>query len=124
MPGVTSAAVNLATETAGITGLAPPEVLIGAAARAGYHIPSIGEDRSMAGRTCASAVARVVRAAMHAGLVLQDRAIGVIRLYSRRPREFAESEKRLTTLSAAQAAVAAAKPRLMQLQQREPRLQR
>lgn len=65
-----------------------------------------------------------LRAAMHAGLVFQDRAIGVIRLYSRTPREFAESEKRLLKSIAAQAAVAVEQARLLKLQEREQRVQR
>ncbi|WP_374370247.1 heavy metal translocating P-type ATPase [Tabrizicola sp.] len=62
VPGVTSAAVNLATETAEITGLAPPEVLIGAVEKAGYHVPARVEELSIEGMTCASCVARVERA--------------------------------------------------------------
>lgn len=37
VPGVTSAAVNLATETAEITGLALPEALIAKAGEGGYR---------------------------------------------------------------------------------------
>ena len=62
VPGVTSAAVNLATETAEITGLAPPEALIGAVEKAGYHVPARVEELSIEGMTCASCVARVERA--------------------------------------------------------------
>ncbi|MBX3376324.1 MAG: SpoIIE family protein phosphatase [Phycisphaeraceae bacterium] len=65
-----------------------------------------------------------LRSAMHAGLVFQDRAIGVIRLYARRPREFTESEKRLLKSIAAQAAVAVEQARLLKMQEREQRVQR
>jgi phosphoserine phosphatase RsbU/P len=65
-----------------------------------------------------------LRAAMHAGLVFQDRAIGVIRLYARRPRDFAESEKRLLKSIAAQAAVAVEQARLLKMQEREQRVAR
>ncbi len=65
-----------------------------------------------------------LRGAMHAGLVFQDRAIGVIRLYSRRPREFDAADKGLLTTIAHQAAVAVEQARLLKLQEREARIQR
>jgi sigma-B regulation protein RsbU (phosphoserine phosphatase) len=65
-----------------------------------------------------------LRAAMHAGLVFQNKAIGVIRLYARTPRTFGEPEKRLLKSIAAQAAVAVEQTRLLKMQQREQRIQR
>lgn len=65
-----------------------------------------------------------LRAAIHAGLVFQDRAVGVIRLYDRRPRGFGESEKRLIKSIAHQAALAVEQARLLRLQEREGRIQR
>jgi phosphoserine phosphatase RsbU/P len=65
-----------------------------------------------------------LRAALHAGLVFQDRAIGVLRLYSRLPREFDEGDTRLLSSIAQQAAVAVEQARLLKLQEREARVQR
>lgn len=65
-----------------------------------------------------------LRAAIHAGLVFQDKAIGVIRLYDRSPRTFGDSEKRLIKSIAHQAAVAVEQARLLKLQERETRIQR
>jgi len=62
VPGVSAAAVNLATETAEITGVAPPDLLIGAIETAGYHVPATAQDLTIEGMTCASCVARVERA--------------------------------------------------------------
>lgn len=62
VPGVSAAAVNLATETAEITGVAAPEALIGAVEKAGYHVPASARDLTIEGMTCASCVARVERA--------------------------------------------------------------
>ncbi len=62
VPGVSSAAVNLATETAEVTGLAAPEALIGAVEKAGYHVPASAQELSIEGMTCASCVLRVERA--------------------------------------------------------------
>jgi heavy metal translocating P-type ATPase len=62
VPGVSSAAVNLATETAEIRGIASPEALIGAVEKAGYHVAAAAQDLSIEGMTCASCVARVERA--------------------------------------------------------------
>ena len=45
-----------------------------------------------------------LRAAIHVGMVFKSRAMGVIRLYSRRPRGFDESERRLLRSLAEQAA--------------------
>jgi sigma-B regulation protein RsbU (phosphoserine phosphatase) len=65
-----------------------------------------------------------LRGAVHAGLVFQDKAIGVIRLYSRRPREFGEADTRLLKSVAQQAAVAVEQARLLRMQEREARVQR
>mgnify|MGYP001324522732 FL=1 len=62
VPGVSSAAVNLAMETAEIRGTAPPEALIGAVEKAGYHVPTTAQELVIEGMTCASCVARVERA--------------------------------------------------------------
>jgi sigma-B regulation protein RsbU (phosphoserine phosphatase) len=65
-----------------------------------------------------------LRAAAHAGLVFQSKAIGVIRLYARRPRDFSEAEKGLLRSIAHQAAVAVEQARLLKMQQRDARIQR
>jgi heavy metal translocating P-type ATPase len=62
VPGVTSAAVNLATERAEIHGTAAPDALIGAVTKAGYAVPIPAQDLVIDGMTCASCVARVERA--------------------------------------------------------------
>jgi heavy metal translocating P-type ATPase len=62
VPGVSSAAVNLATETAEVTGLAPPSMLISAVEKAGYLVPSQPHELVIEGMTCASCVARVEKA--------------------------------------------------------------
>ena len=58
VPGVSFAAVNLATETAEIEGIAQPEALIGAVTKAGYGVPDMPKDIAIDGMTCASCVAR------------------------------------------------------------------
>lgn len=63
-------------------------------------------------------------AAIHAGLVFQNRPLGVIRLYSRTPRGFEESEKRLLASLASQAAAALEQSRLLKFEQEEQRVQR
>ena len=62
VPGVSSAAVNLATETAEVTGIAPREALIGAVEKVGYKVPAQTQELTVEGMTCASCVARVERA--------------------------------------------------------------
>lgn len=62
VPGVSSAAVNLATETAEVTGIASPEALVGAVEKVGYQVPASAQELSIEGMTCASCVARVERA--------------------------------------------------------------
>ncbi len=63
-------------------------------------------------------------AALHAGLVFQNRAIGLFRLYSRRPRQFTEEDRRLLRSIAQQAAVAVEQARLMNLEREKQRVQR
>jgi Au+-exporting ATPase len=60
--GVRSATVNLATETAEVTGIAPADVLVGVVEKAGYGVSATAKDLSIDGMTCASCVARVERA--------------------------------------------------------------
>ncbi|KAF0116018.1 MAG: Cu2+-exporting ATPase [Rhodobacteraceae bacterium] len=62
VPGVTSVAVNLATERAEVHGTATPKALIGAVTRVGYAVTSPVRDLVIDGMTCASCVARVERA--------------------------------------------------------------
>ncbi len=65
-----------------------------------------------------------LRAAIHAGLIFQDRPIGVLRLYSRRPRVFREEEKRLLKSIAQQASVAVEQARLLGLEREKERVER
>lgn len=65
-----------------------------------------------------------LRAFINAGLVFQNKPIGVIRLYSRTPRRFGEAEKGLLRSVAQQAAVAVEQARLLKFQQEELRVQR
>ncbi len=63
VPGVTGAAVNLATERAEVTGPALDRaLLVKAVADAGYEVPSRPVDLAIEGMTCASCVARVEKA--------------------------------------------------------------
>ncbi|HYE62617.1 MAG TPA: GAF domain-containing SpoIIE family protein phosphatase [Phycisphaerales bacterium] len=70
------------------------------------------------------AEAEGLRAAIHVGMVFRGRPMGVIRLYSRRPRGFDESERRLLRSLAEQAAAALEQSRLMKFEQEEQRVQR
>lgn len=63
-------------------------------------------------------------AALHAGLVFKNRPLGVIRLYSREPRTFDESETKLLASLASQAAASLEQSRLLSLEQEEQALQR
>lgn len=63
-------------------------------------------------------------AAIHAGLVIAGRPIGVARLYSRSPRRFVETEKRLLRSIAQQAALAVEQARLLEIKQHERQVQR
>ncbi len=63
-------------------------------------------------------------AAIHVGLVFQNRPLGVIRLYSRVPRTFDEFDRRTVVSLAAQAAAAIEQARLLQFEQEEARIQR
>jgi P-type Cu+ transporter len=64
VPGVSTAAVNLATERADVewAGKANPQAVIGAITQAGYAVPSQHVDIGIAGMTCASCVSRVEKA--------------------------------------------------------------
>jgi phosphoserine phosphatase RsbU/P len=70
------------------------------------------------------AEAEGLRAAIHVGMVFKQRAQGVIRLYSRRPRGFDEFERRLLRSIAEQAAAALEQSRLLRFEQEEQRVQR
>ena len=63
-------------------------------------------------------------AAIHAGMVFKGRPIGVIRLYSRTPREFEVAEQQVLRSIAQQAAVAVQQARLLKIEQEEQRIQR
>lgn len=65
-----------------------------------------------------------LRAAAHAGMVFQNKAIGVMRLYSRHPRDFSEADRSILRSIAHQAAVAVEQARLLKLQERDARIQR
>jgi len=69
-------------------------------------------------------LAEGVVAFVNAGLVFQGRPIGVIRLYSRRPRSFTEWDKRLLRSIAQQAAVAVQQTRHLRHREEERRIQR
>lgn len=62
-------------------------------------------------------------AALHAGMVFQGQAIGVMRLYARRPRLFTDSDVRLAQLLANQAATAVEQARLLRAKRHEEQLQ-
>lgn len=70
------------------------------------------------------AEAEGLRAFINAGLVFQNKPVGVIRLYSRTPRRFGEAERGLLRSIAQQAAVAVEQARLLRFQQEEQRVQR
>ncbi len=61
-PGVTLAEVNLATETARVTGTTPPARLAAVLSEAGYPARDAVVDLAIADMTCASCVGRVERA--------------------------------------------------------------
>lgn len=62
-------------------------------------------------------------AALHAGMVFQGQAIGVMRLYARRPRVFTDADARLAQLLANQAATAVEQARLLKAKRHEEQLQ-
>ncbi|MFD1302335.1 heavy metal translocating P-type ATPase [Methylobacterium marchantiae] len=62
LPGASDVAVNLATGRAGLTLDGDPASAVAAIARAGYEVPDIDTDLSVAGLSCASCVGRVERA--------------------------------------------------------------
>jgi serine phosphatase RsbU (regulator of sigma subunit) len=70
------------------------------------------------------AAAEGLRSFINAGLIFQGRALGVIRLYSRTPRRFSESDRRLLRSLAEQAAVSIEQARLLRLEEEERRIAR
>jgi Cu+-exporting ATPase len=62
LPGVTSARVNLAAETAEVVGTAAPAALAAAIRAAGYGVAEAEHQIGIDGMTCATCVARVERA--------------------------------------------------------------
>jgi sigma-B regulation protein RsbU (phosphoserine phosphatase) len=65
-----------------------------------------------------------LRSAIQAGLVFNNRRLGVIRLYARSVRRFDDADKRLLAALAGQAAVALEQARLLRFEQEEQRVQR
>jgi sigma-B regulation protein RsbU (phosphoserine phosphatase) len=65
-----------------------------------------------------------LRSFINAGLVFQDRPIGVIRLYARTPRQFTPDDQRLLRSIGQQLAVAVEQSRLLKLQEEDRRIQR
>jgi phosphoserine phosphatase RsbU/P len=61
---------------------------------------------------------------INAGLVFQDRPLGVIRLYSRKPRVFSPADRRLIKSIALQAAVAVQQARLLRVEQEDAKIRR
>ncbi len=61
-PGVTAASVNLASESAEVSGTATPAALTAAIGRAGYQVAERQLSLGVSGMTCASCVQRVQRA--------------------------------------------------------------
>lgn len=62
LPGVTDATVNLATETATVTGTADLDAVRGAIEKAGFRVPTESCTLDIGGMTCASCSARVEKA--------------------------------------------------------------
>lgn len=69
-------------------------------------------------------VAEGLCSAIHAGLVFQDQPVGVMRLYSRSPRDFAPEDQRLVRSIGQQLAVGVQQARLMKMQAEDRRIQR
>lgn len=61
---------------------------------------------------------------LHAGMVFQNRPLGVIRLYSKQKRTFGDFHRRLLRSIAQQAAIAIEQARLLRLSEEEQRIQR
>jgi sigma-B regulation protein RsbU (phosphoserine phosphatase) len=70
------------------------------------------------------AVAEGLMAAIHVGLVFQNRPLGVMRLYSRSTRTFDEWDRRTVSSIAQQAAASVEQARLLRFEQEEQRIQR
>jgi sigma-B regulation protein RsbU (phosphoserine phosphatase) len=62
--------------------------------------------------------------AMHAGMVFQNRPLGVMRLYAKSPRTFGDFDRRLLRSIAQQAAIAIEQARLLRIGEEERRIQR
>jgi sigma-B regulation protein RsbU (phosphoserine phosphatase) len=62
--------------------------------------------------------------AMHAGMVFQNRPLGVMRLYTKIPRTFGDFDRRLLRSIAQQAAIAIEQARLLRIGEEERRIQR
>jgi Cu+-exporting ATPase len=62
VPGVGEAQVNIATETAAVTGTPPLPALIAAVEAAGYQVPQMALELGIGGMTCATCALRVERA--------------------------------------------------------------
>ncbi|MBM4108907.1 MAG: GAF domain-containing protein [Phycisphaerae bacterium] len=65
-----------------------------------------------------------LRGFINAGLTFQGRALGVVRLYSRAPRRFSDTDRRLLKSLADQAAVSIEQARLLRLEEEEKRIAR
>jgi phosphoserine phosphatase RsbU/P len=65
-----------------------------------------------------------LRAFINSGLVFQDRPLGVIRLYAKKPRVFTAAERRLVKSIALQAAVAIQQARLLRVEREDAKLRR
>ncbi len=65
-----------------------------------------------------------LRAFINAGLVFQERPLGVIRLYAKAPRQFTAAERRLVKSIALQAAVAIQQARLLKVEHEDAKLRR
>lgn len=72
----------------------------------------------------ARAKAEGLACALNAGMIFNNRPLGVIRLYGRKVRQFSPAEERVLRTIAQQASVAIGQARLMRLQREERRLQR
>ena len=70
------------------------------------------------------AAAEGLVSAIHAGVIFQNRPLGVLRLYARRRQTFSDFDRRMVRSIAQQAAVAIEQARLLRLQAEEQRIQR
>ncbi|MFI4882596.1 MAG: PP2C family protein-serine/threonine phosphatase [Phycisphaerales bacterium JB064] len=72
----------------------------------------------------ARAKAEGLASALHAGMIFNNRPLGVIRLYGRSVRQFSPAEERVLRTIAQQASVAIGQARLLRMQREERRMQR